>query len=109
MSDPTASLSPAATTPLRRRFSPPLILRIVLALPGGYGVASLAASALALSLPLPQLDAAVAGIMVAFVLHVLCVLWVFGCTRLRRATTGMLLAAAASALWLLAVQGGPAQ
>ena len=69
-------------------------LRIVAAVPVGYGVASLWAMALARILPMAAAQAAVTGALVAFALCALCAMYAYA------ARSG------ARALWVLLAFGG---
>lgn len=73
-----------------------VILRIVIALPGGYVISALVACCLALWLPLEPADAVAVGQMASFSVFALAVLISFAVRDLGRLTTG----ATASALLL---------
>ncbi|NMG63635.1 hypothetical protein GPA19_01540 [Azoarcus indigens] len=75
-------------------------LRSVMALFGGYGLASMVAATLAVGLPLPRPDAVMTAIMLAFLVHMLAALWVFGAATLTRAAAGLAMPAALLGLWL---------
>jgi hypothetical protein len=75
-------------------------LRILLAIFGTYGVAWLGAAALASGLPLPKSDAVTLAVMLAFVLYLLGVLWVFATATLLRAVLGLALPACLFGGWL---------
>jgi hypothetical protein len=81
-------------------------LRVLLALAGGYGLALLAASALAAGLPFDNKpDAVSLAIMLAFLLHLGAILWVFACATLARAVLGLAIPAALFGLWRLLLGG----
>ncbi|MDR2111742.1 MAG: DUF3649 domain-containing protein [Candidatus Accumulibacter sp.] len=75
-------------------------LRILLAVFGGYGAAWLGAAALASGLPLPRSDAVTLAVILAFVLQLLLILWVFATATLIRAALGVLLPALLFGAWL---------
>jgi hypothetical protein len=76
-------------------------LRIALALFGGYGLALLAAAALAVGLPFDyKPDAITLAQMLAFLLHLVVAIWVFATATLLRAALGVAIPAAVFALWL---------
>lgn len=79
--------------------------RVLLALFGGYGVAWLSAASMALGLPLSRVDAVSSAIMLAFVIHLLIVIWVFAAATVIRATMGVGLAAAAFFGWWWLARG----
>lgn len=81
-------------------------LRCLLAIFAGYGLAALAAATLALVLPLPRVDAVMAAMMLAFVVHLLAVLWVFAAATLARAFVGLALPAAILGAWLALLPQG---
>lgn len=54
-----------------------LLLRILVALPLGYGVATLWAMALSVLLPMPASDAVTTGMLVAFVICAVVAMWAF--------------------------------
>jgi hypothetical protein len=78
-------------------------LRILMAVAGGYGTAWLGAAALAVSLPLPRHDAVTLAVMLAFVLYLLFILWVFATATLLRAALGLIVPAALFGVCLLLV------
>ncbi|MDR1890396.1 MAG: hypothetical protein LBQ81_13680 [Zoogloeaceae bacterium] len=75
-------------------------LRILMAIFGGYGVAWLGAMALATGLPLSRPDAVALAVMLAFVLYLLFVLWVFATATLLRAASGLIVPALLFGTWL---------
>ena len=82
--------------------------RVLMAVFGGYGLALLAAAALAAGMPFSfRPDAVSLAVMLAFLLYLLAVLWSFAAATLLRAALGLLLPAGAFWLWLLAVRGTP--
>lgn len=77
-------------------------LRILLAVCGGYGLALLCAATLATGLPLAfSHDAVALAVMLAFIVQLLAILWVFATATLLRAALGLALPAAFFGLWLL--------
>ena len=54
-----------------------VLLRILVALPIGYGVATLWAMALSVILPMPVSDAVTTGMLVAFVICAVIAMWAF--------------------------------
>jgi hypothetical protein len=76
-------------------------LRIGLATFGAYGLALLGAAALAAGLPLESRpDAVSLAILLAFLLQLLAILWVFAAATIKRAVLGLVIPAAIFALWL---------
>ncbi len=71
---------------------------------GGYGLASLAAAACAVSLSMARSDAVLTGMMVGLVVQVSAAIWAFAARTALRAWLG--LAAPGVALGLLVFQGG---
>ncbi|MDR0717808.1 MAG: iron transporter [Azoarcus sp.] len=77
-------------------------LRTGLAAFGGYGVALLGAAALAAGLPFEfRPDAVSLAIMLAFVLQLIAIIWVFAAATVARAVLGLAIPAALFGLWLL--------
>lgn len=79
-----------------------LLLRILVALPIGYGVATLWAMALSLILPMPVSDAVTTGMLIAFVICAVVAMWAFAA---RSGLRALLVVAGAGAvagliLWL---------
>jgi hypothetical protein len=90
----TSATSPAKAAPgpgIRYRLG--VLSRTVAAIAGGYGVAALAAAALALCLPTTRAEAAMTGTLAAFVVYPIAVMWVFACASAWRAWVGLALAA----------------
>jgi hypothetical protein len=85
----------------------PLASRVIAAIFGGYGLASLAAVA-ATALPGPTSEAVLIGMMLSFIVYTCAVIWVFAVRSAWRAWAGLLIAAAPLALvvWTLV---GPAK
>ncbi|THF60726.1 iron transporter [Pseudothauera rhizosphaerae] len=75
-------------------------LRSALAILGGYGLAALAASAFAVGMPLPRVDAVTLAIMLSFIVYLLAVMWVFATATLLRAAAGLAVGAAVFGAWL---------
>lgn len=71
-----------------------VVSRAVAAIAGGYGVSSLAAVAIALYLPTPPVEAAIAGTLAAFVVYPCAAIWVFAVRSAWRAWGGLLALAA---------------
>lgn len=71
----------------------PLVSRIVAALVGGYGLASLASVAV-LALPMSKPGAVLTGMMAAFAVYAGAVIWVFAVRSARRAWLGLAVVAA---------------
>ncbi len=83
----------------------PLISRIAAALCGGYALAALAsvaALALPLALPLARTEAVFTGMMASFLVYAGAVVWVFAVRSARRAWIGLAVAAMPllAAAWL---------
>ncbi|MGI4796229.1 MAG: DUF3649 domain-containing protein [Janthinobacterium lividum] len=74
------------------------------ALFGGYGLASLAAAACAVTLPIARSDAVLTGMMVGLVVQAAAAIWVFSAASAVRAWLG--LAAPGVVLGILLLQGG---
>ena len=78
-------------------------LRVVMAVFGGYGLALLAAAALAAGTTfLSKPDAVNFAVMIAFIIQLLAVIWAFAAATLLRAMLGLLLPALVFWLWLSA-------
>ncbi len=71
-----------------------LLSRILAASIGSYGLASLWSIALALALPGPRADGVMLGLVSAFAIGTMAVLWVFAASTVWRAWAGLLLPAA---------------
>ncbi|MFJ4395687.1 DUF3649 domain-containing protein [Pseudomonas sp. NPDC089396] len=78
----------AAGLPLSYRLA--VTSRSLAALLGGYLLASMASVCISLLLPLPQVDAALTGMMLSFVFYLLAFIWCFACRSAWRAWLGML-------------------
>jgi hypothetical protein len=78
----------------------PLVSRVIAAIFGGYGLASLAAVA-ATALPGPPSEAVLIGMMLSFAIYTGAVIWVFAVRSAWRAWVGLLIAAAPLALVVL--------
>jgi hypothetical protein len=90
---------PHPTLAARQRIN--IGLRIGLATIGAYGLALLGAAALAAGLPLEsRSDAVSLAIMLAFLLQLIAILWVFAAATIKRAVLGLVIPAAIFALWL---------
>ncbi|MDR1661006.1 MAG: iron transporter [Azoarcus sp.] len=77
-------------------------LRTGLAAFGGYGLALLGAAAFAAGLPFDfRPDAVSLAIMLAFVLHLIAIIWAFAAATVIRAALGLAVPAALFGLWLL--------
>ena len=85
----------------RRRLD--ILLRVLAALPGGYALSALFATAVAM-LPMARMDAVLAGMMASFAVHAGAIVWVFAAGSAQRAWIGLALAAA-PLLGLLLLQG----
>ena len=82
-------------------------LRILMAVFGSYGVAWLGAAALAAGLPMSSpTDAVTLAIILAFLLYLAGVLWVFASATLWRAALGLATPAALFGTWLNFAIGG---
>lgn len=81
--------SKAAGIPLSYRLA--VTSRSLAALLGGYLLASMASIAIALLAPMTQVDAALTGMMLSFVVYLLAFLWCFACRSAWRAWLGVLL------------------
>ncbi|WP_312934108.1 DUF3649 domain-containing protein [Pseudomonas sp.] len=64
--------------------------RCLAALLGGYWLASMTSVLMALLAPLRQVDAALLGMMLSFVVYLLAFIWCFACRSARRAWVGVL-------------------
>lgn len=76
--------------------------RAVAAVGGGYLLSAVAATLLAVLLPLPRADASIISTMLSFVIYTCAVLWVFATRSAWRAWAGIFIAAAmlSALLWL---------
>ncbi|MDR2093544.1 MAG: iron transporter [Azoarcus sp.] len=76
-------------------------VRTGLAAFGGYGLALLGAAAFAVGLPFDfRPDAVSLAIMLAFLLQLVAIIWVFAAATLTRAVLGLAVPAALFGLWL---------
>lgn len=77
--------------------------RVVAAVVGGYGLATLVALAVAALLPVPRGEAVLAATISSFVAYLFAALWVFAARSAARAWLGLALPAAlcATVYWLL--------
>ncbi|WP_159260198.1 hypothetical protein [Komagataeibacter xylinus] len=82
-------------------------LRMLVALPGGYGLASLGGMALALWLPLSRADRAMAGTLCGLLLWPVVFIVAFGVSSLRRLVLGVVLCMGACALMAFAAGWRP--
>ena len=64
--------------------------RSLAALLGGYLLASMASVCIALTAPLPQVDATLTGLLLSFVFYLLAFIWCFACRNAFRAWLGVL-------------------
>lgn len=85
----------------------PLLLRIVAAMFGGYGLAALASVA-ALALPMSKPQAVLTGMLSSFAVFAGAVVWVFAVRSARRAWAGLLVAAVPLGLAAWSVWSGGA-
>jgi hypothetical protein len=83
------------------RYRAGVAMRAVAAIGGGYAVAALCSSVIALYLPAPRAEAALTGTMAAFVVYPCAVMWVFAARSAARAWQGLLWPAAALGALLL--------
>ena len=67
-----------------------IVVRAAAAIGGGYALASLAAVALALVLPLGRMDAVLTGMMAGLVVHAAAAVWAFAARSALRAWAGMI-------------------
>jgi len=81
--------------------------RAVAAIGGGYLLAALASTLLALVLPLARADAVIIATMLAFVVYTCAILWVFATASAARAWTGLLAACGLCAVLLWLARGAP--
>lgn len=81
--------SKAAGLPLSYRLA--VASRSLAALLGGYLLASLASVCITLLTPTAQVDAALTGMMLSFVVYLLAFIWCFACRSAWRAWLGVLL------------------
>lgn len=77
-----------ASLPLSYRIG--VTSRLLAAVVGGYGLASLASVCLSFWLPLSRADAVVSGMLSSFVFYLLAVIWCFACRSAARAWFGVL-------------------
>jgi hypothetical protein len=76
-------------------------LRVLMAVFGSYGLTLVCAAALAAGTPFAfKPDAVSFAVMLAFLVYLLAVIWVFAAATLLRAALGLLLPAAVFGLWL---------
>jgi hypothetical protein len=80
--------------------------RVLAAIVGGYGLASLMSIVLSRVLPLPHASAVMTGMLLSFLFYACCALWAFAARTARAAWLGLIVPGALLALatWLL----GPA-
>lgn len=90
---------PTPSIDLRYRLA--VASRAVAAIGGGYALSALAATALALYLPLHRAEAVITATLASLVLYLLAVLWAFAARSAWRAWAGLALPAGALAalLW----------
>lgn len=74
-----------------------LLIRGMLALFAGYGVAAIAQAALARTLPMARIDATMTATMLSFAIYAGAVVWAFAAHSARRAGIGLLIAGVAAA------------
>ena len=67
-----------------------LVIRVVLAVFGGYALASAFTIALPPLLPMPRAQAVLAATLLGFVVHVVAALWAFAQSNLRCVAVGLL-------------------
>ncbi|MCI0914788.1 MULTISPECIES: DUF3649 domain-containing protein [Pseudomonas] len=79
----------AAGLPLSYRLA--VTSRCLAAVLGGYLLASMASVCITLLAPLPQVDAAMTGMMLSFVFYLLAFIWCFACRSAALAWLGVLL------------------
>ncbi|WP_022960861.1 DUF3649 domain-containing protein [Halopseudomonas pelagia] len=72
-----------------------LLLRVLVAVLGGYALVNLGAVAFATLLPLTRVDAALISIQISFALYACAVVWVFSARSAWRAIAGLLVVATA--------------
>ncbi len=99
---------PASTLGNRKSSRWHVALRLLLAIPAGYGWTALATGFLARVLPLPALEATIAATLASFAIYAAIIVWIVHTRYLGRATLLMALTAAAMAgsLWIaIAVEG----
>ncbi|HWV15004.1 MAG TPA: DUF3649 domain-containing protein [Cellvibrio sp.] len=76
-------------------------VRALLAVLGGYALATLAGIFLTYALPLSRSDAVITANLLSFTLYSIAIIWVFSTQTLRRAGLGLLLAGLALAAAIL--------
>jgi hypothetical protein len=104
----TGAHLPASTLENRKSSRWHAALRLLLAIPAGYGWTALATGFLARVLPLPALEATIAATLASFALYAAIIVWVVHARYVGRAALLMALTAAAMAgsLWIaIAGQG----
>lgn len=103
MNSPTHALRltlGARASSLLRRRPVNIALRLLLAVPGGYAVASLMGAVLAQQLPMKSVDASMAAVLLAIVVQPLLAMWAIGAATLARAAWPLLLMAAVTGMCL---------
>ena len=96
----------AIRLPVMTRARLTIAARIVLAVFGGYGLAGLTTTALALTVPMSRADAVSTATMLSFAVYAAAVLWTLGARRLTTAALGLLLPALALGGLVWALYGG---
>ena len=84
--------------------------RALAAIGGGYALSALAATAMALYLPLHRAEAVITGTLASFVVYTCAVMWAFAARNAWRAWGGLVLPCAvlACSLWLAQTVGAAA-
>lgn len=82
-----AAMKKPVSVPLRYRLG--VASRCLAASVGGYALASASSAFIAALVPAAPAQAAVSGMMLAFVLYVVAVLWVFACASATKAWLGV--------------------
>ncbi|MDR0440822.1 MAG: iron transporter [Candidatus Accumulibacter sp.] len=83
-----------------------VVLRVLLAVFGSYGLTLLCAAALAAGAPFAaKSDAVSFAVMLSFLVYLLAVIWVFAAATLLRAVLGLALPALGFGLWLFMATG----
>lgn len=96
-------ISPASAS-LHWRVRAAVALRTIAAIGGGYLLASLATHALAITLPMTDVDAVVAATLTGLVVYPCAVMWCFAAATVVRACIGLAACCALPALVILVHQ-----
>jgi len=87
-----------------RPSTPDIVIKVVTAIVGGYGLAAIIAAAFSIILPAEQADDVLIGTMASFAVYAGAVIWIFTARRPRWLWLGLLIPAAIAAA-ILAARG----